>query len=229
MDEEKNKGIEALLNEAESLLYKDIKKELEKLEKEVYPPIVNPEKYEKAKKIFEEVLSEDSENKKAKEGLKVCNDMLEPYVPVQYLMPLEDITVDVMVAPLEPLPESQWADKDNSETEEGATHEQVKSKLLPWEVRRKKLDELKNRDKAGLKYTAQVFSEECEKADKEVSEILKKANRLTVAGKDLAVVYEETKKELIALQERLNRSWKGQGPEIMHSALLELRKQLGIE
>jgi len=82
MDNETDK----CLREALTLLNKDLEKELQQLKASPSIEYINPEKYEQAKKLFLTVLKKIPNHKAALDGLAVCEIMLPPYYPIQYMI-----------------------------------------------------------------------------------------------------------------------------------------------
>lgn len=82
----RSEEIKMLLESAEALLMQHIDEEVQMLEQDPFVSLVNHEKYMKAKELFEKVLVLDPENKRAIEGHQICEEMLQPYRPVQYLV-----------------------------------------------------------------------------------------------------------------------------------------------
>lgn len=216
----KETGIDTLLEEGESLLMQDIEKDLKMLEDDPFTLRVDPEKYEKARVIFEKVLSIDPDNEKGKAGLDACDTMLDVYIPVQYMVPPEPL--DIAAG----MPETFEDTGGKPVAEEVGPFQKD---FMPWDLRRRKLDELRARDRAGMAFTARVFSEESEKADRDVREIIEAAKEQVEKGRDPQDVYKEMSGKLEELQHRLDRIWKGHGPEILKPGLDELRDVLGLE
>lgn len=215
-----NSEIETLLEEGESLLMQDIDKDLEMLEDDPFTLCVDSEKYEKARDIFKQILSIEPDNERANAGLVACDDMLDVYIPVQYIVP--PVAPDIIAT----MPETE----DVAVTKSGdMDNDAPRPSLKPWEVRRRKLDELRARDRAGMAFTARVFSEESEKADRDVSEIIETAKEQAQNGTDPQEVYDEMSGKLKELQERLGRIWKGHGPEVLKPGQAELRMVLGLK
>ncbi|MFX0101001.1 MAG: hypothetical protein ACFFCS_15605 [Candidatus Hodarchaeota archaeon] len=206
---EDNDNLEALLEEAENLLNKDIDNDIEELEKNSNSPMVNFDKYEKAKELFEKALEIDPQNERANYGFNACTQMLIPYHPVQYMM---DVSADLKIDLITTI--------DGVEKNKPAVE-----KKKPWEI----LADWRARDDAGIRYTQKAFGEASAKAEKEVLEIIARAKQQLESGeKQPAVIYDETLKEIEELQERLHRGWKGHGPEVLEMGLIEL-KRLGLE
>ncbi len=216
-----NIDVASLLDEAESLLMQDMDDDLKMLEQDPFSLNVNTEKYEKARPIFEQVLSIDPDNERARTGLDACDVMLDVYIPVQYIVPPPPPGIHVTI------PENQeYTDTKRIEKEPDVPKA---DNLKPWEVRRIKMQELRARDRAGMKFTGQVFSEEREIAEKEVRQILETArDEVENGGMDPGVVYLEKLQILRDMQERLNSIWKGHGPEILETGQEKLRKVLGF-
>ena len=212
MTDAQKEKIEKLLNEAEKIMNENIDKEIKLLEGNSWANIES-EKYQKAKKIFEKVLSINPTNKRAHEGISACLEMIEPYVPVQY-----------MVDTSPPSPEDLKALTLNLEkSAEGKLPESPK--LKPWEMRRNQ----RMRDKRGLEYTGRVFAKDSEKAKENIQKIVNEAKiKLMTTGKDPQEIYDETVKIIEEYQDGLHRGWKGHGPEILDDAIQLLKKALGL-
>jgi hypothetical protein len=209
-------GLASLLENGESLLLQDIDKDLEMLEQDPFTLRVDTEKYEKARAVFEYVLSIDPDNERAKQGLDACDDMLDVYIPVQYMMPPDHLD---LTAALQETVDDAGVKSDDMDNDAP----------LPWDLRRRKLQEMRARDRAGMQFTGQVFSQESETAKKEVHQILETARYAVENGGDPLEICLETEKVLTDFQDKLNRMWKGHGPEILKTAKEELRDVLGIE
>lgn len=229
------KKFEYLLEKGESLLHENIDEELAKLTEGDGLAIVNPEKYEMAMEFFKEILVIDPENQRAKAGLKACDDMLEPYNPVQYMSPVEDIEINMdIIKSVHPTPAQDLAEGYMTHVNENDSGESKKENTaprpLPWEFRRKRLNEVMARDRAGIRYTNEVFSHEKEKAKKEADAIIQMVVDNFYAGreKDAFQAFKDAKNKLEQLQENLNRSWKGHGPDILDLSLQVLKEKLGI-
>ena len=205
-----NQNIEMLLKEADAILHENIEEETALLEKDPWAN-VQPDKYERAKKLFENILSIDSSNKRAQDGLSACIEMIQPYVPVQYMVPpplgndLKDLLLPI------------------SEKRESSIHI---TPLKPWELRRSQ----RSRDKRGLEYTSQKFGESSAEAREEVSKLIEKAETEFIKnGRDPREVFNETAKLITEFQEQLHRRWKGHGPEIFDYAIQALKEVLGLD
>lgn len=204
--------LDALLDEAEALLNKDIDKDIDELQKRSHNPRINYDKYEKAKVLFEKALEIDPGDPRANDGMNACMQMLQPYYPVQYMAPIDD-NLKVDLTPV----------VDAGSRDQATVGEREKKK--PWEI----LADYRARDREGIKYTEKAFGEAKEKARKEILALVARAKqRLESGEKDLALIYEEAKKEIEDMQERVHRGWKGHGPEIREFAIEKLKEALGI-
>ncbi len=198
-----------LLQQATNLLHKDVESEVESMNSSPYLSTPYPEKYEQAKVLFEEVLKLDPNNWEAREGLLICDEMLSPYYPVQYMAPLEDLS-PVDLSPLAPTPSLPG---NSSLSPSPSLHPKLKPTMpLPWEVR----FHARGRDQTGLNYTAQEFSKARKKAENQIQVLLEEAKKeISIAGIDPAALKEKYLKKINELQDQLNQGWKGHGPEIL--------------
>lgn len=154
------------------------------------------EKYEEAKKIYDEILKSDPCNKEAIKGKDDCRIMLEPVILIQHLMPP---IID---------PEYQELIK---KLEEAKT---------PWDKRRAEIAiEL-----YAVRYTGKVFSEDREKLEKETKKIIEKAIKRIEKRESAEKVYVETEREIIKKQRNAHQTWKGHGPEILKPAMKKLNE-----
>lgn len=205
---EKNE-IEKLLEEAEAILNENIEKETELLEKDSWANL-DSKKYERAKIIFKKVLDLDPDSQQAQEGVINCEEMIQPYVPVQYMVPPP--TTDDLKIIMIPLEDE---DKPVMKLE----------KQKPWEIRRS----TRVRDKQGLEYTGQQFGEASKKAKQEILEIIEEAKKDVESGLDPNEIYEETIKIIKNFQRNLHRGWKGHGPDILDFAKQSLKEALDLK
>ncbi|MHA1684425.1 MAG: hypothetical protein ACTSUE_26040 [Promethearchaeota archaeon] len=205
-EKERDRRITQLLNDANRLLHEDIEKEAAAVEGHPFGSAVNTGKYERAKKLFEVILMIDPENEGAQEGLDACNEMLTPYYPVQYMMPIDgDITE---VPPVKG----------------GRSPLKVENKT-PWEIIR----ERRARDAAGMKYTEDEFSKARAVAYDKVENMVESAVRTGLERNlDPKKIFDLVIKEMVGYQEELNRSWKGHGPKILEAAKYKLRQALHL-
>lgn len=185
-----------LLGAAERLMHRDIDKELALLKKDHFIPLVNPGKYQKAKDWFEKVIKLEPGNKRALEGFGICNEMLEMYVPEQYIASPE------------------WIDQPREEEPK-----------TPWEFRRGQ----RERDRAGLEYTAQEYAKAREAMQRKAEEIITAAKEKVKRGIDPSIAYKEAMAELDKQKKRFMQAWKGQGQEIFTAFRIMLREALGIK
>lgn len=185
-----------LLGAAERLMHRDIDKELAILKKDHFIPLVNPGKYQKVRDWFEKVLKLEPDNKRALEGLGICNEMLEMYVPVQYIASPE------------------WIDRPREEEPK-----------TPWEFRRRQ----RERDRAGLEYTAQEYTKGREAMQRKADEIITTAKEKVKRGIDPSIAYKEAIAELEKQKRLFMQAWKGQGQEIFIALRIMLREELGIK
>jgi hypothetical protein len=205
-----NQNIEKLLKEAGAILYENIDQESALLEKDPWANVPS-EKYERAKILFEKVLSVDPTNKRAQDGLNVCLEMIQPYVPVQYMVPPP--STDDIIELLQPISEKTVPSNQ-------------KIPLKPWELRRSQ----RSRDKRGLEYTSQKFGEASVEAKEEISKILDGAKAEFLKDeRDPREIFNETAKSIMEFQEILHRRWKGHGPEVSEEALKRLKDVLGLK
>ena len=93
--------IEKLLDEAETIMNENIDAEIEILQGNSWANI-DSTKYEKAKDIFEKILALDPKNRRALEGQANCMQMIEPYVPVQYMFDTTPKPEDLIALSIEP-------------------------------------------------------------------------------------------------------------------------------
>jgi tetratricopeptide (TPR) repeat protein len=202
--------LQKLLGEAEALLYKDLEKAREQAH---YPGgMPNTEQYEKAKELFLKALEIDPGSERAKEGVAACEEMIEPYIPIQHLAAPEiDVFADLSLQP---------ASGAGASENPGAKEEPT-----PWEIRR----QIRRSERKGMAWTSQVFTQDKKRYREESLRMIEEAKKAVQKGEKTAPqAFQETLARLQALQERIHQSWKGQGPEIYEEAALELSKQLGV-
>jgi len=223
-----NKELKQLLNEAERILYDNIDDEIKELENSIYPKIINPEKYKRLKKLYKSILTIDSDNNKAKQGIEICNTMLDEYFPVQYIAPIPNAIIDVDILEA-PAASKQFMENSESLSTKTTQHQKIikKEKLMPWIIRRDMLKSYRESDRAGMDYTSKVFSEETEKAELKADEIIVKV-KTECKGNDGLIIFKEIKNKLEEYQTVLDRSWKGHGPDILYK-LDDLVKELNIK
>ena len=195
-----------MLEEAEAILHQDLEEEMKVLHDSWFQPKVNYEKYKKAKALFEKVLAIEPDNGRAKEGMDICEEMLEPYIPVQHIA----------------------VPGDEGDLEAAVRFEEKKKSgdLKPWEFMRFK----RGLDMEGVRYTSKVFGEESKKVKAQVKEIIEKALEAVVIDKmDPREVYDITSVQLEAFQAQVHQGWKGHGPEFLDEALRDLRNALELD
>ncbi len=167
-------------------------------EQDVEGIVVFEDKYEAVRAMFEEVLAQDPGNGRAKAGIAACDEMLTPLYPVQHLAP-----------PVTP-----------ADIEEMISGSQPEAKM-PWERRRRS----REREKAAMEYTGEVFGEAEEDAEEAAMKIVEEA--LAVEGNPRKVL-EETIPKIFAFQQEQSDSWKGYGPDVQEDAIARLLDGLGM-
>lgn len=159
------------------------------------------EAYKEAKELYEKVLALDPNNQEALQGKDDCQIMLEPFHLVQALAP----------------PPADFADPDYQ-----ALVKQQAEARTPWDKRRAEIAF----NRFALKYTEKIFGEDQARLKQEVDKMIKEALQRIRDGESAENVYQATKENLIALQEKAHRSWKGHGPQFLDSALKKLDDNL---
>ncbi len=90
---------------------------------------------------------------------------------------------------------------------------------MPWELLREK----RQRDREGMAYTSAVFGRAAEEADAQAVDIVAKAvARAERDPRAARAIHDAALAEIGVLQERLDRGWKGHGPNIRDAALTRL-------
>jgi tetratricopeptide (TPR) repeat protein len=156
------------------------------------------EKYEAARDLYDRVLELDPENREALRGKDDCRIMLEPVIPEQAL-----------VVPFD-FHDPEWQ-KIQKAVDEAKT---------PWDKRRALLTS----KRFARKYTGQVYAGDKEAYIKRADLILQGAAAEIEKGAPRETVCSRTKEKLTVLQEKIHRSWKGHGPDILAPALEKLDK-----
>jgi tetratricopeptide (TPR) repeat protein len=214
---DKDREIERLLQEAEALLRKDMEKEVEALKKD-FNARIDLDKYERAKAKFERVLELDPKEQRALDGLSVCEEMLFPYTPVQYMVPAMNV-VNVTAIDARPPP------KDGADVSTVEAQPPPKDDLMPWDMIRMR----RERDEEGIRYTARKIGEGAEEYKMKARAMISQAKDEVDAGKPREKAYVETMKALEELQEELRVRYKGMGPYILDELMYELMLALGME
>ncbi len=218
-----NIDVKGILQKADKLLYENIDDEIEQLKNSSHPVIINEEKYKKLEELFKKVISMEPDNKKAKQGIEICNDMLEEHLLVQYMAPFTpEMVKDEFLLPsvIDNLP-GLSIKKDETTNIKNI----VQNKKMPWEIRRKMLDDFKKSDREGIEYTSRVFSEQAIKAKNKAAEIIEMVKQ-EHKGKNGLVIFREIKYKLEEYQDTLNQGWKGHGPDILTEILGNLFNEL---
>ncbi|MBU0686957.1 MAG: hypothetical protein KKB81_03830 [Candidatus Margulisbacteria bacterium] len=156
------------------------------------------EKYEDAEKLYDEVLSTDPDNLEALNGKDDCRIMLEPIIPMQMLaipMGYDD-------------PEYLELLKREEEAQ------------TPWDKRRAEIA----LDRFQMKYMGRVFSEDEDRFNQHVKEIIDQAIQKVKSGESSQKAYIAAEKELNDLQSRAHQNWKGHGPQIIGPAINKLNQ-----
>lgn len=198
MTKDKDITIKMLLDKAQALLMENIEEEVLKIESDADFFPEKPGKYEKALALFYKILAVDPQNQDALKGKDICEEMLQPYHPVQYMVPSEGL--DIAATP-------SVVDNKEHKKKQG-------KKQLPWEM----LKERRIRDRRGLDYTASEFGKAEQYAKREIEKILSKFIEESDIASDYEMILKETKKIINEYQEKLNQSWKGHGPSIISHA-----------
>jgi len=196
------------LRAAQELLHQDLEAESGRAATSM-GGCVNPDKYRRARALFEQALAEDPSCEEAREGLAICDEMLTPYCAVQYMIPHGPVDLDpeALPAPATPAPPAEPLPPRK-----------------PWEVLRAR----RAYDAEGVRYTSQAFGEASARARAEWRALVDEALAALARGDGPpAEVRAQARARLEELQARTHRGWKGHGPEFLADALAALEGAAG--
>lgn len=226
-DRTEDVDIEGLLTSAEDLLYQDIEREIGVLKGNPHGDIGDQgyDKYARAKVIFEKVIEVDPENMRALQGLAICEIMSGPLPLIQYMAPLDDLTItadDLQLAG--PSPPPPWEEEGSSGHEERSARPPPPPPPpeMPWDI----VASARQRDEEGIRYTSEAFGRARRIAEVRIAEMVAEAEARVKAGEHADHVMAVYSKELEEYQRELDRGWKGHGPMILDEAMEELRKAI---
>lgn len=206
------------LSEADRLLHEGIDEERTLLIRAASPVLVNREKYERALRLFEEILETDPGNPRAVKGVEICGIMLTVDTPVQYIAPLPEFDAGLEEL-LKPVENSGAAAcfPAGGDAENAAVRHDPAADRMPWEIRGEMLSADRARDRTGVAYTSRVFAAESAGAKEQADALVREGAAADTWDGFCAVL-----EKLTALQEKLHRSWKGHGPGILEDAVRDL-------
>jgi len=211
--------IKTLLEKGHEILMENIEDEVEFLTTNTFASTPYMEKYERAKSIFEKVLSLDPDNAEAKIGILNCEEMLNTYIPVQHLAVLEPLDASL-------LPNITVQPGDRAAGKSDFQPEREKEKVMPWDIIRNR----RAKDHVAMKFTTETFMKSREDAMRKVGKIIDEAKALVDEKKsDKHEIFKKYRENLEDLQENLHRSWKGHGPDIINDAINMLKSALNIK
>ncbi len=202
MNEHPNMTAAGLIEKAERRMRDGVEAEIEAAKAGSFHAGVDTRKYEEARALFEQALQLEPGNQRAIAGIADCDEMLRGYVPVQYMVPVGG-TMD-LAKPI---------------TVKDVPTSNPEPRKMPWEL----LHEKRQRDREGMAYTGAAFGKAAEEADAQAAGIVAKAVMKAERDPGAArAIHDAAVAEIGALQERLDRGWKGHGPDVRDAALARL-------